>query len=49
MWEMFKRIKPMLNLPWLMMGDFNKTMWKSEHFSKRKGNDKEILNFKFLS
>jgi hypothetical protein len=36
MWDLIKRIKPLMNLPWLMMGDFNETMWQSEHLSKKK-------------
>jgi hypothetical protein len=36
MWDILKRIKPMLNLPWLMMEDFNETMWQREHFSDKK-------------
>jgi hypothetical protein len=37
--------KHILNLPWLMLGDFNETMWKSKHFSERKEMKKEMLDF----
>jgi hypothetical protein len=43
---MLKRIKPLVNLPWLMMGDFNETMWQSEHFSERKRNEKQMFDFR---
>jgi endonuclease/exonuclease/phosphatase family metal-dependent hydrolase len=34
MWDLIKRIKPMLNGPWLMLGDFNEALWQEEHISK---------------
>jgi hypothetical protein len=46
MWDLIKRIKPLMNLPWLMMGDFNETMWQSEHFSKKKRNEKQMMDFR---
>jgi hypothetical protein len=36
----------MLNFPWLMLGDFNETMWQSEHYSERKRNEKQMLDFR---
>jgi hypothetical protein len=46
MWDLIKRIKPLMNLPCLMMGDFNETMWQSEHFSKKKRNEKQMMDFR---
>jgi exonuclease III len=46
MWDMLKKIKPMMNLPWLMLGDFNETMWQCEHLSKKKRNEKQMLDFR---
>jgi hypothetical protein len=33
MWETSHRLKGMSDLPWLVLGDFNETMWGYEHFS----------------
>jgi hypothetical protein len=33
MWETSRRLKGMSDLPWLVLGDFNETMWGYEHFS----------------
>jgi hypothetical protein len=42
----FVRKKSMMNLPWLMMGNFNETMWLSEHFSKKERNEKQMWEFR---
>jgi hypothetical protein len=44
--DFLRRIKPMHNLPWLMMRDFNDTMWRSEHFSETRRNEEQMLDFK---
>jgi hypothetical protein len=33
MWETLRRLKGISDLPWLVLGDFNETMWGFEHFS----------------
>lgn len=37
MWTLLRRIKNAANLPWLMVGDFNETMWQIEHMSSKNG------------
>jgi hypothetical protein len=32
MWEMLRSLRLVSNLPWMVMGDFNETMWGFEHF-----------------
>jgi hypothetical protein len=46
MWDLLKKLKPLLNLPWMMMGDFNEAMWQTENFSERKRNEKQMLDFR---
>jgi hypothetical protein len=46
MWDLLKRIKPLHNLPWLMMGDFNEAIWQSEHFSETRRSEKQMLDFR---
>jgi hypothetical protein len=46
MWDLLKRIKPLHNLPWLMMGDFNDAMWQSEHFLETRRSEKQMLDFR---
>ena len=46
MWTLLRRIKDTSNLPWLMMGDFNETMWQSEHFSSTRRSEKNMENFR---
>ena len=36
MWSFLRRIKNNATKPWLMMGDFNETMWQTEHLSRAK-------------
>jgi hypothetical protein len=33
MWETLRWLKGISDLPWLVLGDFNATMWGFEHFS----------------
>ena len=46
MCDLLKRMKPLLNLPWLMAGDFNEVMWQNEHFSERRRNEKQMRDFR---
>jgi hypothetical protein len=46
MWTLLKRIKDTSNLPWLMVGDFNETMWQEEHFSVSKRSKGNMDNFR---
>jgi hypothetical protein len=45
MWSLLRRIKPDTNIPWLMIGDFNETKWKHEHFSEMKRSEKRMADF----
>jgi hypothetical protein len=46
MWNLLRRIKPLLTDPWLMLGDFNECMWQQEHFSRRKRGEKQMREFR---
>jgi hypothetical protein len=46
MWNLLKRIKPLLNGPWLMLGDFNECMWQQEHFSASRRGEKQMRDFR---
>jgi hypothetical protein len=46
MWDLLKRIKPLMNLPWMMCGDFNEVMWQNKHFSERGRNEKQMMDFR---
>jgi hypothetical protein len=46
MWTLLRRIKDTHNLPWLMMGDFNETMWQSEHYSMSNRSERNMENFR---
>jgi hypothetical protein len=46
MWELLKRLKPMSQAPWLLIGDFNEAMWSFEHFSARKRPERQMLDFR---
>lgn len=45
MWDLLARIKPNAWEPWFMIGDFNETMWQSEHFSSAKRSENNMANF----
>ena len=46
MWTTLRRIKPNTTEPWLMMGDFNETMWQHEHFSETKRSERRMADFR---
>jgi hypothetical protein len=46
MWELIKRIKPGSQAPWLMIGDFNESMWQFEHLSATKRSERKMLDFR---
>ncbi|XP_073361947.1 uncharacterized protein [Aegilops tauschii subsp. strangulata] len=46
MWELLSRIKDKSNAPWLMIGDFNETMWQAQHFSTAKRSERYMENFR---
>ncbi|XP_010236325.1 uncharacterized protein LOC104583971 [Brachypodium distachyon] len=46
MWELLRRLKPMGQAPWCMIGDFNETMWQHEHLSNAKRNERQMQNFR---
>jgi hypothetical protein len=33
MWDALRQLKPLSNLPWLVVGDFNEALWQEEHIS----------------
>lgn len=46
MWELLRRIRHNASEPWLMIGDFNETMWQSEHFSRAKRSESHMADFR---
>jgi exonuclease III len=46
MWTLLRRIKPNSADPWLMVGDFNETMWQHEHFSQTKRSERRMAAFR---
>lgn len=46
MWDLMRKIKPLGNGPWLMIGDFNETMWQHEHFSTSRRKENQMRNFR---
>ena len=46
MWNLLKRIKHHSSTPWLVIGDFNETLWQSEHFSVSKRSEKQMADFR---
>lgn len=46
MCSLLKDLKQTSTLPWLVLGDFNETMWQFEHFSKRMCNEPYMQAFR---
>jgi hypothetical protein len=46
MWTFLHRIKTESSEPWMLLGDFNETMWQAEHFSKTKRSECQMLDFR---
>lgn len=46
MWTLLKRIRPNANEPWMMIGDFNETMWQSGHFSGTRRSEGQMARFR---
>lgn len=46
MWNLLKRIAPNSSEPWLMVGDFNETMWQHEDLSYAKRSERKMANFR---
>jgi hypothetical protein len=42
MWELLRRLKPVSQAPWMLIGDFNEALWSFEHFSTRRRLDKQM-------
>jgi endonuclease/exonuclease/phosphatase family metal-dependent hydrolase len=45
MWELLRKMKPMLKDPWLVVGDFNEVTSQDEHFSLNKRGEKQMADF----
>jgi endonuclease/exonuclease/phosphatase family metal-dependent hydrolase len=39
-------MKDISDRPWLMMGDFNETMWQEEHFSQKARSERLMMDFR---
>lgn len=42
MWEILQRLKTRSQEPWVVVGDFNETMWQYEHFSNTKRGERQM-------
>jgi hypothetical protein len=45
MWEALRRLKDIIDLPWLVLGDFNETLWGYEHFSDTPRPERQMEDF----
>jgi exonuclease III len=48
MWTALRRIAQDASAPWLMIGDFNETKWRHEHYSETKRSEKRMADFRRL-
>jgi endonuclease/exonuclease/phosphatase family metal-dependent hydrolase len=46
MWGMLRCLQAVSNLPWLVVGDFNETMWSFEHFSAHQRPERQMEEFR---
>lgn len=46
MWSLLNLLRQSSTLPWLVMGDFNETLWQFEHFSKTPRNERQMQAFR---
>jgi hypothetical protein len=46
MWTLIPRIKLDVEEPWLMVGDFNETMWQHKHISATRRNERQMTDFR---
>jgi hypothetical protein len=46
MWELLRHLKDNINKPWLMLGDFNESLWGFEHFSAQRRSERQMLDFR---
>jgi hypothetical protein len=44
-WELLHRIKDKVDIPWIVMGDFNEAMWQFEHFSNTRRGKRQMEDF----
>lgn len=46
MWNTLRRLKGISDLPWLVLGDFNETLWEYEHFSDTPRPERQMEKFR---
>jgi hypothetical protein len=46
MWDALRRLRPVSALPWVVIGDFNETLWGFEHFSACEHPERQMANFR---
>jgi hypothetical protein len=46
MWEALRRLRGVSGMPWLVMGDFNETLWGFEHFSNCARPERQMALFR---
>jgi hypothetical protein len=45
LWEIMQRLKTRSSEPWVVIGDFNETMWQHEHFFETRGGERQMSDF----
>ena len=45
-WDTMKNLSTLHDLPWLCMGDFNETLYASEHFSRAARSEAHMRSFR---
>jgi hypothetical protein len=46
MWEILQRLKTRSTDPWVVIRDFNETMWQYEHLSENKRGERQMAEFR---
>ncbi|KAG2602314.1 hypothetical protein PVAP13_5KG672007 [Panicum virgatum] len=46
LWEILQQLKTRCSDPWVVIGDFNETMWQYEHFSETKLGERQMADFR---
>jgi hypothetical protein len=46
MWNLLRDLCGVWSGPWMLIGDFNETMWQYEHFSKTPRSERQMMDFR---
>jgi hypothetical protein len=45
MWTLLWQLKSKSDAPWMIIGDFNETMWHGEHYSRSRRSEQQMPDF----